>query len=455
MKKPIKIIVGVFGGLLLLSLILWAIPGEQVFGASRFSPGGGSPLSPGLFTLSGTVISPAPGLTLSGGGGSGAVPQLTQVINAGATATSTPNFSMGFTATTGTISGALSANTVSSTRFSVDHYGTASDVSFGRVGVNTGMAISGSGQIVMVVNGNPQSYFDGSNGFQTSTITPISPGTGSIGTAASTFLNGNITNVTSSNVAISNLLQVTGTATSTFNGSVSSTKYLANFGSAATPAYGFPGGWGLTMNGPNQLTLNTGGVARILMDGSDFTVNENLRPLTSGNFDNGLLTAQWRNGYYAGFVSSVGMYITGAPAAGTGLNPFCSGTGGQVTVGSAGVCPVSALDMKNNVRPIKYGLDEILKTDFYDFELKNDPDRERSGVVADWSDKVMPEYTIRDKDGKIIGVDTNSIVAVQGQAIKELSAKLEAQQKEIHELKMNQDWLTNAVKKLLSFLHLK
>jgi hypothetical protein len=51
----------VFIPLVLTAVVVGAalIMGGGTFGASRWSPGGGSPLSPGLFTLTGTVISPS------------------------------------------------------------------------------------------------------------------------------------------------------------------------------------------------------------------------------------------------------------------------------------------------------------------------------------------------------------------------------------------------------------
>ena len=47
-----------------------------------------------------------------------------------------------------------------------------------------------------------------------------------------------------------------------------------------------------------------------------------------------------------------------------------------------------------------------------------------------------PLIVLRDKDGKVIGYDTNSMFGVLGQSIKELNAKVEAQQREIVELEV-------------------
>lgn len=281
-----------------------------------------------------------------------------------------------------------------------------------------------------------------------------------------------------------------GTATNTFAGPVSSTKFAAGTGVNNGYTFQQDGTTGFILAAGGNYQIKAGGTVVLsgtaavanwvvshqfvptntfdmgsqsfslrhlyasgtaMLGGSVFTRDH--IPYINNASDIGSVTSSWRNIYASGTaalanvtstaVTSSFMYITNAPAAGTGLNPFCSGTGGQVTVGSAGVCPVSALDMKNNVRPAQYGLNELMKTRFYDFELKNDANRVRTGVVADYSDKVMPEYTIKDEKGKIIGVDTNSLVGVIGRALQQLVAKftgledrLNQQQREIDELKL-------------------
>lgn len=252
----------------------------------------------------------------------------------------------------------------------------------GMVAPTTGFFINASNQIQFCLNGNTSAVLDSIEGLLQTTIAPVSPNTGSVGSATRPYASSNIQFASSTTLLINGIMR-------------------------------------MGANNVVDLGSTTGSVRNIYASGTAALFNVTSTAVTTSF-----------------------MYITSAPAAGTGLNPFCSGTGGQVTVGTAGVCPVSALDMKNNVRPIKYGLDEIMQTSFYDFELKNDPTRTRSGVVADWSDKIMPEYTIHNEDGKIIGVDTNSIVSVIGHALQQLIAKvtglehrLNQQQREIDDLK--------------------
>ena len=128
-------------------------------------------------------------------------------------------------------------------------------------------------------------------------------------------------------------------------------------------------------------------------------------------------------------------------AAATGLQPLCVATGGGIVgYGAAGICPVSAFDVKENIKPISYGLDELLRTGFYDFTFKDklNDGRTHSGPIADVMfdsiQSTMPNLVLRNKEGKVIGYDTNSMFGVLGQSIKELNAKVEAQQREIVEL---------------------
>lgn len=107
--------------------------------------------------------------------------------------------------------------------------------------------------------------------------------------------------------AASGTIAIAGSGTSTFSGAVSSTNYMAGFGTAGQPSYGFSGGSGMMMNGPTQLAIAFGGALKVFVDAGDFTTANQFRPLNNGTLDNGLPTAMWRNGYYSGQVSSTGL----------------------------------------------------------------------------------------------------------------------------------------------------
>ena len=132
--------------------------------------------------------------------------------------------------------------------------------------------------------------------------------------------------------------------------------------------------------------------------------------------------------------STGGIEIRTLTAAGAGTtNPLCLDSTGVGYIGAAQICPLSSLASKANIRPISYGLDELLKTNFYDFELKQNDGRTHSGVVADYLSKTMPNLVMYE-DGKVNGYDVFSMVGVLGQSIKDLNAKVESQQRKIDSL---------------------
>jgi hypothetical protein len=138
------------------------------------------------------------------------------------------------------------------------------------------------------------------------------------------------------------------------------------------------------------------------------------------------------------------MWISTALAAGTGLQPFCQGAGGRVMIGTAGVCPVSALSVKDVIGETQYGLDELMETTFVDYTFKKEMNdgRTHTGPVADWLEKNMPNLVLYDAQKKVIGYDYVSMIGVLGQSIKDLAFKvsgqekrLDAQQREIDDLR--------------------
>lgn len=134
-------------------------------------------------------------------------------------------------------------------------------------------------------------------------------------------------------------------------------------------------------------------------------------------------------------VANGGVVVSNLGAAPAGSNPICLDGAFNAYIGSSSICPLSTLDNKENLKPISYGLKEILKTEFYDFQLKNSKDgRIHSGPIADYTNEYMPNLT-EWRNGEKNGFDYLSMVGVEGQAIKDLHAIVVEQQKQINELK--------------------
>ncbi|MFA6006898.1 MAG: tail fiber domain-containing protein [Candidatus Paceibacterota bacterium] len=182
---------------------------------------------------------------------------------------------------------------------------------------------------------------------------------------------------------------------------------------------------------------DTGIVVRELaLSGSTYggasTVSLIESPTSTIKITNG--TTGWGGLIAANVTTTVGVQFSNLSAAGAGTtNPLCLDSTGVGYIGASQICPLSSLASKTNLRPISYGLDELLKTNFYDFELRQDDGRTHSGIVADYLQKTMPNLVMHE-DGKVNGYDVFSMVGVLGQSIKDLNAKVESQQKKIDSL---------------------
>jgi hypothetical protein len=107
---------------------------------------------------------------------------------------------------------------------------------------------------------------------------------------------------------------------------------------------------------------------------------------------------------------------------------------GSVQVGSLGTGTVysssgtltntnpSDKRLKENITPITYGLNEILKLNPVSFDWKNDNNKNKQfGFIAQEVQEVMPEAVI---DGEYLGLEKDAIYTALINAIKELEARL-------------------------------
>ncbi len=107
--------------------------------------------------------------------------------------------------------------------------------------------------------------------------------------------------------------------------------------------------------------------------------------------------------------------------------------------GAAGIClGTSALRFKRDIRPLAMGLQEINSLNTVSFTYRqgygDNGARRQVGFIAEDVNKSMPSLVGLDGAGKPQSVDYMGIMVVATNAIKELSAKVERQQKEINRL---------------------
>jgi hypothetical protein len=102
-----------------------------------------------------------------------------------------------------------------------------------------------------------------------------------------------------------------------------------------------------------------------------------------------------------------------------------------------GTIQTSDIRLKNNIKPLKYGLKEILAVDPISYSFKNDASNKiQLGVSAQQLQTILPETVDVGTDAqKTLGVNYSEIIPVLINAIKE-------QQKEIEELKESLNKLT-------------
>jgi len=90
--------------------------------------------------------------------------------------------------------------------------------------------------------------------------------------------------------------------------------------------------------------------------------------------------------------------------------------------------------IKENIRPINYGLSTVLKLRGVEYNLKRDPEKlDKIGLIAQEVEKVLPQVVYPTPDD-IKGVNYQAIVPVLIEAIKEQQKTIEQQQSRLEQL---------------------
>lgn len=90
--------------------------------------------------------------------------------------------------------------------------------------------------------------------------------------------------------------------------------------------------------------------------------------------------------------------------------------------------------IKENIRPINYGLSSVLALQGVEYNLKSDPDKiDKIGLIAQEVEKVLPQVVYPTPD-EIKGVNYQAIVPVLVEAIKEQQKMIAQQQTRIEQL---------------------
>ena len=99
-----------------------------------------------------------------------------------------------------------------------------------------------------------------------------------------------------------------------------------------------------------------------------------------------------------------------------------AGVGGQMTAQS--IVETSSIVLKENIQPISNGLDSILKLNGVTYDRLDNNEHE-SGLIAEWTESVLPELVTRDTNGDVVGIKYTKLTAYLIEAIKTLKTEID------------------------------
>ncbi len=97
------------------------------------------------------------------------------------------------------------------------------------------------------------------------------------------------------------------------------------------------------------------------------------------------------------------------------------GIGGQMTAVS--IVETSSITLKENINPIHNALDSILQLKGVTYDRLDSHEHE-SGLIAEWTEEVLPELVTRDTNGDVVGIKYTKLTAYLIEAIKSLNTEI-------------------------------
>jgi len=98
------------------------------------------------------------------------------------------------------------------------------------------------------------------------------------------------------------------------------------------------------------------------------------------------------------------------------------GVGGQMTAVS--IVETSSITLKENINPIQNGLDSILALKGVTYDRLDNNEHE-SGLIAEWTEAVLPELVTRDSNNDVVGIKYTKLTAYLIEAIKDLKDEID------------------------------
>jgi hypothetical protein len=98
------------------------------------------------------------------------------------------------------------------------------------------------------------------------------------------------------------------------------------------------------------------------------------------------------------------------------------GIGGQMTAVS--IVETSSIALKENITPIQNALDSILQLKGVTYD-RIDNNEHESGLIAEWTEEILPELVTRDADGAVVGIKYTKLTAYLIEAVKTLKQEID------------------------------
>jgi len=102
------------------------------------------------------------------------------------------------------------------------------------------------------------------------------------------------------------------------------------------------------------------------------------------------------------------------------------GVGGQLT--AVDIVETSSIALKENIEPIENGLDSILALRGVTYDRLDNSEHE-SGLIAEWTEQVLPDLVTRDADGAVVGIKYTKLTAYLIEAVKTLKQEIDGLKK--------------------------
>lgn len=99
-----------------------------------------------------------------------------------------------------------------------------------------------------------------------------------------------------------------------------------------------------------------------------------------------------------------------------------AGIGGQLTAVS--IVETSSIALKENINPIVDGLNSILALKGVTYD-RLDTNEHESGLIAEWTESVLPELVTRDEEDNVVGIKYTKLTAYLVEAIKTLKTEID------------------------------